>query len=177
MELFLPWRYKLSPWGTGSAARRICAVAALVKLLELWRRKGTCLTHFSSAETQLWCTHFFPSLCSPSSPVLPWLFQSLPSEIKHSSPITCHCEPNPNSPSAAVREYRNQNTWCWVNLSKIRAKPPYQLIGIRNSDCGELSRHGFLCNFQHSVKGSEMFCSYVAILSDQRGMRSLDASW
>lgn len=40
-----------------------------------------------------------------------------------------------------------EKNWCWVNLNKIRAKKPYQLIGVRNSDSREFSRRGFLRNF------------------------------
>lgn len=41
----------------------------------------------------------------------------------------------------------NQKTWCWVNINKTRATNPYQLIGVKNSDSGEVSRCEFLFNF------------------------------
>lgn len=92
--------------------------------------------------------YHFPSTANPLPQFCPDFFDPflLRSSTADSSPVTSLCELNPNSLCNRLRN-RNQKTWCWVNINKTRAAKPYQLIGVKNSDSGEVSRCEFLFNF------------------------------
>lgn len=119
----LPWKYELSPWGTGCVAPRtdpylVSSGAAceggrghVSPILTVLKPSYNSRVAFfaSAAPLPRYCPHFFN----------PFLLRSSTAD---GSPVTSLCELNPNSPAATDRENRNQKTWCWVNLNKIRGK-------------------------------------------------------